>query len=67
MRILGAFLVFVMSCSALAASKVMEVDETSLKASNQQSNKEFKTYYGDRERGWFWYEDPAEIKKTKKA
>ena len=61
MRILSMLLLLLASFSALAASQGKEGYKASFKPVAEQSTTKPKTYYGDRERGWFWYEDPVEV------
>jgi len=64
MRVLSTLLgLLLASFSALAASQGDESGRESLEPAKQQSATKPKTYYSDRERGWFWYEDPVEVEK----
>lgn len=58
MRILSFFLCFCFFwvSSVVVASKSIEQDGSAV-----DKNSQSKAYYNDRERGWYWYEDPSDV------
>lgn len=60
MRKLSIFLIFLISFASVAGDQDGDSRREEGKRANQGSGVKSSAYYSDRERGWFWYEDPAE-------